>query len=157
MPSARAYGPGADRTVLRPRRARAVVYPTAALVAGVFLAMAVLLPWSGRGAWGLGSRVALVALGAAVVWFLHRLAAVRVETDEDGVRVVNVLLSRRLEWAEVIGVRLASGDAWMMLDLSDGGTLAAMGVQKADGRYGQEQARAFARMVAERSRTERDD
>ena len=59
---------------------------------------------------------------------------------------------RRLEWPEVVGVRLLRDDPWMMLDLADGSALAAMGVQKADGAYAQEQATRFARMVAERTR-----
>ena len=78
---------------------------------------------------------------------LHRLAAVRVETSDDGVLVVNVIGRRRLEWAEMVGVRLLRDDPWMMLDLSDGQALAAMGVQKSEGERAQRQAREFARLV----------
>ncbi len=46
-------------------------------------------------------------------------------------------------------MRLLRDDPWMMLDLSDGTAMAAMGVQKADGAHAQEQAERFARMVAE--------
>jgi len=145
---------GTERLVLRPRRARLVVYPCAAVLLVVLVAIAVLLPSGGSNGWGLGSRVSVVVFALGCVWFLHRLASVRVVTDAEGVTVVNILTRRRLEWAEVVGVRLSRDDAWMMLDVSDGSSLAAMGVQRSEGGLAQEQVRAFARMVAEHSRTE---
>lgn len=144
----------AERIVFRPDRARVVVYSCAAAVAVVLLAMAVFLPSGGAQGWGTGSRVAVVVFAAVFVWFLHRLASVRLVAEEGGVEVVNVLSRRRLEWAEVVGVRLSRDDAWLMLDVSDGTSLAAMGVQRSEGRRAQEQAREFARLVAERSRTD---
>jgi len=144
------------RLVLRPRRARVVVYACAAALFAVLVGIAVLMPSSGESSWGLGSRLALVAFALACVWFLHRLGSVRVETDDEGVTVVNVLTRRRLEWAEVVGVRLSRDDAWLVLDVSDGSSLAAMGVQRSEGAHAQEQARTFARMVSERTRTDGD-
>jgi hypothetical protein len=143
--------------VFRPRRARLVIYPAATALFLVLAGSAVLLPTGGVHPWGVGSRAGIVFVAAASVWFLHRLAAVRVETDEAGVTVVNILRRRRLEWAEIVGVRLLRDDPWLMLDLSDGEAMAAMGVQKSDGRYAQEQAQRFARMVVEHSHTPRND
>jgi hypothetical protein len=138
-------------TVFRPRRARQVIYPSAAVVLVALIGGAVFAPAEGPSRWGLGSRLALVAVALGVAYFLHRLAAVRVVADDAGVSVINIVHSRRLEWPEVVGVRLLRDDPWMMLDLSDGEAMAAMGVQKSDGAYAQEQAARFARMVAERS------
>lgn len=145
-----------DRVVFRPWRARLVVYTCAAAVFVVLAGIAVLLPSEGPNGWGPGSRLAVVVFAMAVVWFMHRLAAVRVVTDEAGVEVVNVLTRRRLEWAEVVGVRLSRDDAWLMLDVSDGSSLAAMGVQRSEGELAQRQARDFARLVSEHSRTDGD-
>ena len=139
-------------TVFRPRRARLVIYPCAVLVLVALIGGAVIAPWEGAGGWSLGSRLALVAVAVAVAYFLHRLAAVRVVADDAGVSVINIVHRRRLEWPEVVGVRLLRDDPWMMLDVSDGSAMAAMGVQKADGDFAQEQAARFARMVAERTR-----
>jgi len=144
------------RVVFRPRRARVVVYVAAAAVLVVLVGMAVLLPSGGQQGWGLGSRLSVVAFALVVVWFLHRLANVRVVADDDGVEVVNILTRRRLEWAEVVGVRLSRDDAWLMLDVSDGTSLAAMGVQRSEGDRAQRQAREFARLVTERSPTNGD-
>ena len=145
------------RVVLRPRRARLVVYPTAAVLFVVLTGIAFLLPSSGPHGWGLGSRLSVVVFAAVCVWFLHRLASVRVDTDDEGATVVNVLRRRRLEWSEIVGVRLSRDDAWMMLDVSDGSSLAAMGVQRSEGERARAQAREFARMVTEGSRTDSDD
>lgn len=140
------------RTVFRPVRARVVVYTIAVAVLVTMVALAVALPDSGPHPWGIGSRLGVVAFGLAAVFLLHRLADVRVEASEAGVLVVNVIGRRRLEWAEVVGVRLLRDDAWMLLDLSDGQALAAMGVQKSEGERAQRQAREFARMVTEHTR-----
>jgi hypothetical protein len=142
------------RVVLRPRRARLIVYPAAAALFVVLVGVAFLMPSGGEHGWGTGSRLAVVVFAAACVWFLHRLASVRVETDESGATVVNILRRRRLEWSEVVGVRLSRDDAWMMLDVSDGTSLAAMGVQRSEGALAERQARDFARMVTEGSRVE---
>ena len=143
-----------ERVVFRPRRARVVVYACAVAVAAVLVTMAVLLPSGGAQGWGMGSRVSVVGFAGVFVWFLHRLASVRLVTDADGVEVVNILSRRRLDWAEVVGVRLTRDDAWLLLDIADGTSLAAMGVQRSEGELAQRQAREFARMVAARSRTE---
>jgi hypothetical protein len=79
--------------------------------------------------------VALIALGG--LWLLNRP---RIKADVNGLEVVNVFRRRRLAWAEVVDVSLRPDDPWLVLDLDDGTTLAAMGVQTSDG----ERARAAA-------------
>ena len=66
----------------------------------------------------------------------------------DGLLVTNYLKSRRLEWSEIVGVRLAPGDPWVQLDVSDGGTLAVMAIQTADGDRGRAMALELANAVA---------
>lgn len=150
-------GTAGGRTVFRPVRARIVVYATAAAVLGTMVVLAFLLPSSPHSGWNLESRLGVVAVGAAGALLLHRLASVRVEASDDGVLVVNVVHRRRLEWAEIVGVRLLRDDAWMMLDLADGQAMAAMGVQKSEGERGERQARQFARMVAEHTKVQGQD
>ena len=124
-----------------------MVYVCAAAVLATMVGLAVVLPSGGPHGWGVGSRLGVVGFGLVAVWVLHRLASVRVVASEDDVLVVNVIGRRRLEWAEIVGVRLLRDDAWMMLDLADGQALAAMGVQRSEGRHAQEQAQAFAQLV----------
>lgn len=147
MPRARS-----GRRVFRPRRARVIVYICALAVVATLVWVAIVLPDEGSHAWGFGSRLALVLLALAGAWILHRLAAVRVVADADGVTVVNVVRRRRLEWAQIVGVRLSQDDSWLVLDLDDGQAMQAMGVARSEGAAAQAQARDFARLVNEHSK-----
>ena len=140
----------------RPRKARLVVYPVAAAVFLSLLGCAIFLPSEGQGSWGIWSRLGLVAVGLVSVWFLHRLAAVRLHAAEDGVEVVNIFVRTRLVWPQIVDVRLSRDDPWVLLDLSDGETLAVMGIQKTDGARADRDARDLARLVVEHSRVDHD-
>jgi Bacterial PH domain len=148
---------GTSRVVFRPRRARVVVYLCALALLVSLSWIAVVLPGEGRQGWGVGSRAALVLTALAIGYLLHRLASVRVVATGDGVEVVNVVRRRRLAWAQIVGVRLSQDDAWLVLDLDDGDVLLAMGVARSEGEAATDQARRFARMVNEHSRTPRED
>ncbi|WP_331272230.1 PH domain-containing protein [Motilibacter aurantiacus] len=121
-------------------------YALAVVVAAVFALLVV-----GLSDWPALDRFLVAVVGAAIVWFLHRLADVRVVADQQGLLVANILRGRRLEWAEVLGVTLRPADPWLVLDVSDGSTVAAMGVQGSDGAYAVEQARQLAHLVAARA------
>lgn len=71
---------------------------------------------------------ALIAFAAGFA-----LARSRVVADADRLVVVNGYRRRELAWAEVVAVHLPPGAPWAMLDLADGTTTAAMGIQGSDG------------------------
>lgn len=139
--------------VFRPVRARRVAYPVAALILVAMLGVAFLVP----GVDALGDRVGFVLLGLGIAWFCHRQASVQAVPSETGLVVRNLLLSRTLEWAQVVDVRFGGGRPWVQLDLSDGDTLAVMAVQRADGVRAEAEASRLATLVALHSQTERDD
>jgi hypothetical protein len=140
------------RRVFRPRRARVIVYFLALAMLTTLVWIAFALPTGGEHHWGNDSRAALILTGVALCVLLHRLAAVRVVTDDDGVTVVNVVRRHRLEWAQIVGVRLSQDDPWLVLDLDDGEAMQAMGVARSEGAAAQRAARDFARLVNEHSR-----
>jgi hypothetical protein len=78
-------------------------------------------------------RGTLVFLGllAFSVWFA--LVRSRVVAEEDRLVVVNGYRRRVLAWPEVVAVHLPPGAPWVTLDLADGTTAAAMGIQGSDG------------------------
>ncbi|MGW7544931.1 PH domain-containing protein [Streptomyces sp. NPDC054770] len=78
---------------------------------------------------GPGEKLSFVVTGALIFWVLAQLARVKVVADESGVTVVNIAGKRRLEWAEILQVNLRPGDPWVFLDLSDGTSLPALGIQ----------------------------
>lgn len=139
--------------MFRPRRARQVIYACVTLILATVVVGNLWLPLDGPGAWNIASRVALGAVALAIAYFLHRLASVRVVADEAGATVVNIVRARRLEWPQIVGVRLTQDDAWLVLDLAEGESLFAMGIQRAEGERAQRQAVEFARLVNEHTRT----
>ena len=144
----RATAPGLPH-VFRPRWGRRIPYAMAVVVVAVFALLVV-----GLTDWPVLDRSLVAVIGLAIAWFLHRLADVRVAADERGLLVMNVLRGRRLEWAEVLGVSLRPGDPWLVLDVSDGTVVPAMGVQGSDGDYAVRQAQQLAQLVAARASTD---
>ncbi len=141
----------------RPRAARAVALVLGAVTLAVMVAIAVLLPRAAPDRQSALDLAGIVAFGALVAWFLWRQASVRAVPDAEGVTVRNLLLTRRVTWAEVVSVRFGHGRPWVQLDLADGDTLAVMGVQRSDGPHAEAEARRMATLVAIHSPTTRDD
>ena len=98
-----------------------------------------------------------VGFAVLVVVGLAFLARPHVRADDEGLEIVNVGRRRRLGWAEVVAVRLGPGDPWLVLDLDDGTTISAMGVQSSDGARARRIAGQVAALVARNSATPRDD
>lgn len=98
-------------------------------------------------------RLAFIATGLAVAWFMSRQAGVRAIPSQSGLVVKNLFLGRSLEWAEIIAVRFGADRSWVQLDLADGDTLAVMAIQRADGDYAEKEARRLATLVEYGSRT----
>jgi hypothetical protein len=113
----------------RPRRARIIPYVLAVVVVFGLVVLAVAMPSN----WALGDRIGLVVIGLIVAGILHMLARSRITADDRGLTIVNGLRTHEYEWAEVLGVSMSEGAPWPTLDLADGSTVAAMGIQASDG------------------------
>jgi len=159
LPRGGAPGPGPQdslHAVFRPRLARAVSLSFAVAVIILAPLLAITLPTQGLNAFALPDRLGIIAVGALIVLFLWRQASVAAIPDGDGLTVRNLVLTRRLAWAEIVSVRFGSGRPWVQLDLADGDTLAVMGVQESDGARAVEESRRLATLVAFHTRVERD-
>lgn len=108
----------------RPTRTRAVLLTVGVAQAVALSAIALLLERLSP-----GEKLSFVFTGLLFLGVLALLSRPKVVADSDGVTVVNLTTKRRLAWAEVLRVNLRSGDPWVYLDLSDGTSLAAMGIQ----------------------------
>ena len=108
----------------RPNRTRAVLITVGVAVFAVLTAVASTLP-----AVSPGERLSFVFTGLLFLGVLLLLSRPHVTAEEDGVTVVNLTTTRRLEWAEVLHVNLRQGDPWVSLDLADGTSLPVMGIQ----------------------------
>ncbi|MER6445275.1 hypothetical protein DEJ51_05095 [Streptomyces venezuelae] len=76
-----------------------------------------------------GERISFVFTAVLLSSVLVLLSRPKVVADESGVTVVNLTNTRRLEWAQILRVNLRPGDPWVFLDLSDGTSLPALGIQ----------------------------
>ncbi|MEU2225147.1 MULTISPECIES: PH domain-containing protein [unclassified Streptomyces] len=108
----------------RPGHTRAILLTAGVVIFVVITAVALLLENVGP-----GSRLSFILTGALSFWVLARLARVKVIADASGVTVVNIAGRRHLAWAEILRVNLRPGDPWVFLDLSDGTSLPALGIQ----------------------------
>ncbi|MFI1971971.1 hypothetical protein BLA24_02350 [Streptomyces cinnamoneus] len=108
----------------RPTRTRIVLLSVGIALLVVLTAISLLLE-----AFTAGDRATFIGTGLLILGVLALLSRPRVVADRDGVTVVNLTTRRRLEWAEIVRVNLRRGDAWVHLDLADGTSLPAMGIQ----------------------------
>lgn len=152
-PSATAPRPELPVT-FRPVRTRVVLLTVGAGLLVVLTAVALMMPSDGAQPWGPGDRATMVITGLLVFALLAVLSRPKVVADDAGVTVVNLVVRRRLEWAEIVRINLRTGDPWAYLDLTDGTSLAAMGIQPGGGRDQAVRAARQLRALAEARGTE---
>ncbi|BCK72561.1 PH domain-containing protein [Streptomyces platensis] len=108
----------------RPTRTRVVLYSVGLAQLAALTAIALALPkLSG------GERLSFVLTGLLVLAVLLLLGRPKVVARQEGITVVNLTTTRELAWAQVVRVNLRVGDPWVHLDLADGTSLPAMGIQ----------------------------
>ena len=78
-------------------------------------------------------RGTLVFLGLLGFALFYALVRSRVVATAERLVVVNGFRRREYEWAEILAVHLPPGAPWAVLDLSDGTSAPAMGIQGSDG------------------------
>jgi hypothetical protein len=150
---------GSDRTaaVSVPHTFRPFGVRLAIAVFGTVLLVAAAATWFAfpphiRAEFTLFQRATLLAFGLMLYAIGYGLARSRVVAREDSVTIVNGYRSRRFEWNEVIAVTLRRGSPWAVLDLSDGTSVAAMGIQGSDGDRAMLQARQLRTLVERHTR-----
>jgi hypothetical protein len=141
----------------RPFGVRIAVFVLGGLLVLVALVIWFTLPPSIRAKFTLFQLSTVVVLGLGFLALGWGLARSRVEADVDGLRLVNGYREHRYEWSEVLTVSLRPGSPWAVMDLSDGTTVSAVGIQGSDGSRATAQVRQLRRMVEQNSRTEQDD
>ncbi|WP_328559375.1 PH domain-containing protein [Streptomyces coelicoflavus] len=124
MPDTTPDDPPALPVTFRPGRTRAVLIVLAVVTFVTVTALGMLL-----GGLGPGERLSFVLTALVLAGVLLLLARPRIVADETGVTVVNLTARRHLAWPEILRVNLRQGDPWVFLDLSDGTSLPALGIQ----------------------------
>jgi hypothetical protein len=159
MPAGSESAPALPRLphTFRPLGVRMAVYLFGGLLVAVAVTIWVAFPAHTRAEFSVAElgTIAVLALGAAAVGYA--LARSRVVARKDGVTVVNGYKTRRFEWTQVIAVTMRPGSPWALLDLSDGTTVAAMGIQASDGGRAVRQLRQLRGLVEAHSATPHND
>jgi hypothetical protein len=76
------------------------------------------------------TMVLIAAIAVAVAWGLVRC---RVTASKAGLELVNGYRTHRYEWAEVLAIHMPQGAPFPTLDLADGTSRPALGIQASDG------------------------
>ena len=118
-----------------PRVMRLVCAGVAATVLAVMVIVAILLKSSTTGvvSFQTSDQVAMIGLGLLIAVGILLLGRPRVDADDAGVRVRNILGSHDLPWSAVRSVRFDRKSSWATLLLVTGEEVAVLAVQSADG------------------------
>jgi hypothetical protein len=131
----------------RPLGVRIAINVAGGLLLLVTLVMWFALPAAVRDQFTAFQVLTILVLGAMMYACGYALARSRVVAREEGLTIVNGYKTRRLDWNEVLAVQLRSGSPWAILDLSDGTSVAAMGIQGSDGPRAVQQVRQMRALV----------
>jgi hypothetical protein len=117
----------------RPLGVRLAIYALGGMLLAVTLVMWFAFPPSIRAEFTGVQILTFVAIGAGFAAAGYALARSRLVARDSGLTVVNGYRVRRYEWNEILGVTLRRGSPWAVIDLSDGTSIPAMGIQGSDG------------------------
>ena len=112
------------------------------------------LPDEVRASFTVLQKLTLLLIAGLLFAIGFALARSRVDADEAGLTVVNGYRRHHYEWGQVVAVTLRAGNPWAVLDLSDGTSHPAMGIQGSDGVRAQAQARRLRALVDAHAGTE---
>jgi Na+/melibiose symporter-like transporter len=152
MPAGSEPEPAALPRSYRPFGVRMVIGVLGALLTVVVVAMWVAFPPEIRAQFTAFQVVTVIVLGLGFYACGFALARSRVVARPDGLTVVNGYRTRQFSWNEVIAVSLRPGSPWAVVDLSDGTSVAAMGIQASDGPRAQQHVREVRALVEAHTR-----
>lgn len=150
MSRAPAAGSGASSDALAPfrsRRGRAVALGAMWTSLVVFGAIGVVMSTQSVAGWGPGDGLMFFGLGVLIALIAWRYASIVAVPSRSGLVVRNLVLTRTLEWPEIVRIQFGGGEPWVSLDLEDGDTVAVMAIQKADGPVAGREASRLAALV----------
>lgn len=140
-----------------PRRTRMAAYTVAVGVLVVLTVTGLVMQRFGPQIWGVGDTVGLIGTAVVIAAGALAVARPRLDCDERGCVVVNLVTTRALEWEEIVHVSFRPGDPWITLDLADGRTWPVMALQSSGKQHFRVGLAQFLALLGERTRTVRND
>lgn len=135
-----------------PARFRPLGVRVAGVAFGLVLVVTVVVVWlalprEAQDSFTVPQKITVAGMVLGVLAIGHALGRCRVDADEQGLTVVNGYTTHELAWEQVVGVTLRPGSPWAVLDLSDGTTRSALGIQGSDGARAVRQTRQLRALV----------
>lgn len=117
------------------------------VTAGIWIAF----PQSVRDDFTTFQRITVIAFGVGAAAGIYALARSRIEARPEGLLVVNGYRSHLYAWGDLAGVTLRAGGPWAILELADGSTASAMGIQGSDGSRAIAQVKQLRQVLAQQT------
>ncbi|MGH3473043.1 MAG: PH domain-containing protein [Nocardioidaceae bacterium] len=141
----------------RPLGARMVAGVTSVCIVSLVVVLWVLLPHDVQNQLSWIQRSTILAVFVAILVGLNALFRTSVHADAEGLTVINGYRSHRYVWEQIVSITLTPNRPWAAIDLDDGTSMQVMALQSADGARASRSTRELARVIAVRSRPERDN
>jgi Bacterial PH domain len=141
----------------RPFGARLATAAAAVVLTGAVAFLWLMLPDDVQAAFTFFDRLTLLfffVVVLAVLFAVYRSVAI---ADDSGLTVVNGYRRHRYRWAEIVRVSLSSHRPWALIDLANGETMSVFAIQGSDGERAIRNARELAAVLAQQTRTSRND
>jgi hypothetical protein len=162
MPAASEPAPGGAGGLALPVRFRPFGVRVAAVGFSLLLLATLVVVWLSLPehvrlgfSWFQWLTVVAMTVGTLVV--AHALGRCRVDADDDGVSIVNGYRTHRFVWGQLVAVTLRPGNPWAVVDLSNGTTCSAMGIQGSDGARARAQTRQLRALIEGHAATDPRD
>ena len=142
----------AESPVALPHTWRPLGVRIAAAVLGTGLLVICVFTWIGfddetQAKFTFLQRATLAAFGLLVVLLFHALVRSRIVAEAERLVIVNGYRRREYDWAQLVAVHLPPGAPWVTIDLADGTTVSAMGIQGSDGARAKQAVRELRRIA----------
>jgi hypothetical protein len=129
---------GSDRELVLPHTWRPIGVRIAGFTAGSLLLVLALAAWFAfpaevRDDFTTYQRITMVVLTGGAYTAGWAVLRSRVTAEDARLIVVNGYRRREFEYAEILAVHLPPGAPWVVLDLADGTSVSALGIQASDG------------------------
>jgi len=135
----------------KPIKATRVAWVLAVVVVAVFAAVATTLRGatdSGKGVFQASDQWAMIVLGVLGALGILMFTRPRVEADERGIRIRNLVGGYDLPWDVVRSVQFTRGAPWASLELRDDDLIPMMAIQATDKKYALEAIRGLRTLLA---------
>jgi hypothetical protein len=107
---------------------------------------------TGEGPFRRSDQIAMIGLGVVFAIGIMMIARPRVQADEHGVKVRNIIGGYELPWQVVRKVSFDRGRPWLSLELENDDTVSVLAVQAADKEHAVRAVRELRELHAEQRR-----